>query len=262
MKKDTLTKLSKDVRASISRHSPEILLGMGIAGMVTATVLSVRATPKALYLIEERKEELETDKLQPVEVVMTAWKCYVPAIITTCVSVACLIGSNSVNAKRNAALTAAYKLSETAFADYREKTIETIGEKKEKIVRDKISEKQIAENPLSKTDVIVTGKGGTLFFDPWSSRYFYSDLEKIKKVENILNKRIISDPFDAGVTLNDFYEEIGLPSTYTGGELGWKLNNGLIDIYPSAQMAEEGSEYEGQPCIVINFSTPPSYDFI
>ena len=47
------------------KHSPEILTGIGITGMITAGVMAVRATPKALDLlseIHEKEAELELDK--------------------------------------------------------------------------------------------------------------------------------------------------------------------------------------------------------
>ena len=260
MNKQALSKIARDMRMSMSKHSPEILIGLGIAGMITTTVLAVKATPKALMLIEERKDELEVDKLTPVETVKTTWKCYVPAAVSGAVSIACIIGSNSVNAKRNAALATAYKLSETAFAEYKDKVVETIGEKKERVVRDKISEEQVKNNPVSKTEVIVTGKGQTLCFDPLSSRYFYSSIDKINRAANKLNHDINTNPFDTGVTLNDFYDEIGLPGTMTGDGLGWNLHTGLIEIYPSAQMVGEGEEHEGEPCLVLNFTNPPQYE--
>lgn len=262
MNNQALVKIARDVRRSLSKHSPEILIGIGITGMITTTVLAVKATPKALQLIEEKKRELDVEKLTPIETVKTTWKCYVPAAVSGAASVACIIGSNSVNARRNAALATAYKLSETAFSDYRQKVVETIGEKKEKTVLDRVSEKQVKDNPISTKEIIVTGKGQTLFYDPHSGRYFYSDLEKIRRAENKLNKEINCDPFDSGVTLNDFYEEIGLPGTSTGDTLGWNLRIGLIEIYPSAQMAEEGSEHEGEPCIVLNYTHPPKYDLL
>ena len=261
MNKQAISKFARDVRSSLSRHSPEILMGIGITGMITSTVFAVKATPKALLLMEEKKEELEVDTLTPVEVIKATWKCYIPAVVTGGVSVACLIGSNSVNAKRNAALATAYKLSETAFAEYRDKVVETIGDKKEKVVKDKISEEKIKENPVSRTEVIITGKGQTLFFEPLSSRYFYSNLDLIKRAENKLNKDIITDAFDQGVSVNDFYMEIGLPTTATGDNLGWKRDY-WIDIYPSAQMAEEGTEHEGEPCIVLNYCNPPKYEML
>lgn len=261
MNKQTLSKLARDVRLSVSKHSPEILIGFGIAGMLTTTVLAVKATPKALQLIEERKEELEVESLTPVETVKTTWKCYIPAAISGAVSIACVVGANSVNARRNAALATAYKLSETAFTEYRDKVTETIGEKKERVVRDKVSEEQVKKNPVSNTEVIVTGRGNTLFFEPLSSRYFYSDLEKIKRAVNKLNYEINTSPFhNEGVTLNDFYDEVGLPGTMTGDGLGWTIGTGLIDIYPSAQLVEEGEEHEGEPCIVLNYTNPPRYD--
>ena len=262
MSKQTLAKLTHDVRLSLSKHAPEILMGMGITGMITTTVLAVKATPKALMLIDDKKNELETDTLTPAETVKATWKCYIPAAITGATSIACLIGSASVSARRYAALTTAYKLSETAFSEYKDKVVETIGEKKEKTVRDKVAEKQIKENPVSRTEVFVTGKGQTLFFDPLSSRYFYSDLEKINRAINKLNKNIITDPFDSGVSVNDFYDEIGLPPTMTGDSLGWRGADYLIEIHPSAQMAEEGTDYEGQPCIVLSFDNAPRYDFL
>lgn len=262
MSKQALSKFANNVSRSLSKHSPEILIGIGITGMITTTVFAVKATPKALQLMDMRKEELEVDSLSPMETVKTTWKCYLPAVITGAASIACIIGSHSVHARRHAALATAYKLSETAFTEYREKVVETIGEKKEHTVRDKVSEKQIEEHPISRTEVYMTGKGQCLFFDPLSSRYFYSDLEKIKRAENKLNKAIVTDPFETGVTVNDFYAEIGLPPTMTGDNLGWRRADYLIDIYPSAQMVEEGEEHEGEPCIVINFSNPPKYDFL
>lgn len=259
MNKQTLSKMAKGVGETLSKHSPGILMGLGLAGMLTTTILAVKATPKACRLIEEKKKELEVDKLTPVETVKTTWKCYIPAAISGATSVACFIGSHSVNARRNAALATAYKLSESAFADYREKVVETIGEKKEHTVRDKVSEKQLNEHPIAKTEVVMTGKGSSLCFDPLSSRYFYSDLEKIHRAANKLNYEINTNPFDDGVTVNDFYSEIGLPSTQTGETLGWNIHTGLIKIYPSAQMVDEGEEHEGEPCIVLNYENPPQY---
>lgn len=261
MNKHALSNIARNVRLSLSRHSPEILLGMGIAGMITTTVLAVKATPKALQLIENRKDELEVETLTPVETVKTTWKCYIPTVISGAVSIGCFVGAHSVNARRNAALAAAYKLSETAFSEYRESVVEAIGEKKERTVRDKISEKQVNENPVTRSEIIVTGKGQTLCFDPLSHRYFYSSLDKINRAANKLNFEINTSPFcNDGVTLNDFYSEIGLAGTDTGDGLGWTIRTGLIEIYPSAQIVDEGEDHEGEPCLVLNFVNPPQYD--
>lgn len=258
MGKLNIAKLANDIKSGVSKHSPEILTGIGIAGMVATTILAVKATPKAIELIKNEKELAESynEELTPMDKVKACWKCYIPAAVTGVMSIACLIGASSVNAKRNAALTAAYTLSDSALREYRSKVVETIGEKKEKTVKDKISEDQIKSNPVTKNEVYITDKGDSLCFEPISGRYFKSDIDKIKKAENNLNKRIISDAFNSGVSLNDFYEEIGLPKTNMGENIGWSLDTGLIDIYLSAQVTDDGT-----PCLVINCTNPPKYDF-
>lgn len=254
MHKPNLANLVSNTRQFANKHSPEILTGIGIAGMITTTVLAVRATPKALELLEEKKNEDWVDELSPLEVVKTAWKPYVPAAVTGIASVACLIGASSVNAKRNAALATAYKLSETALTEYREKVIETIGEKKEKTVRDKVAEERVKKNPVSKSEVIVTNNGTTLCFDPISARYFKSSIDKIKRAENELNKQMLHD-ISGYVSLNEFYDELGLDHTSVGDDLGWNVDR-LIDISFSSQLNDNG-----EPSVVLDYLVAPKYDF-
>lgn len=254
MHKLNLANLVSNTRQFANKHSPEILTGIGIAGMITTTVLAVRATPKALELLEEKKNEDWVDELSLLEVVKTAWKPYVPAAVTGIASVACLIGASSVNAKRNAALATAYKLSETALTEYREKVIETIGEKKEKTVRDKVAEERVKKNPVSKSEVIVTNNGTTLCFDPISARYFKSSIDKIKRAENELNKQMLHD-ISGYVSLNEFYDELGLDHTSVGDDLGWNVDR-LIDISFSSQLNDNG-----EPSVVLDYLVAPKYDF-
>lgn len=254
MHKLNLANLVSNTRQFANKHSPEILTGIGIAGMITTTVLAVRATPKALELLEEKKNEDWVDELSPLEVVKTAWRPYVPAAVTGVASVACLIGASSVNAKRNAALATAYKLSETALTEYREKVIETIGEKKEKTVRDKVAEERVKKNPVSKSEVVVTNNGTTLCFDPISARYFKSSIDKIKRAENELNKQMLHD-ISGYVSLNEFYDELGLDHTSVGDDLGWNVDR-LIDISFSSQLNDNG-----EPSVVLDYLVAPKYDF-
>jgi hypothetical protein len=215
MGKSALANVVKDVRMFASKHSPEILTGIGIAGMITTTILAVSETPKALRLMEEKKKELETDKLTPAEVVQTTWKCYIPAAVTGVASVACLVGASRVSLKRNAALATAYKLSETALVEYRDKVVETIGEKKEQVVREKVAKEKIEKDPVSKNEIYITEKGNTLFYDPVSGRYFKSDIEIINRVVNELNRQMLTDIFGY-ISLNEFYDAIDLKHTSVG----------------------------------------------
>lgn len=253
MSKLNLSNIAKGIRTAIKKHSPEILTGIGIAGMISTSVLAVRATPKALILIGEKKDEDGVYKLTPIETIKTVWTCYVPAAVTGCLSVACLIGASSVNVRRNAALATAYTLSESALKEYQEKVIETIGEKKEQSVRDSIAKDRIDQNPVTNREIIITEKGNTLCYDVISGRYFKSDIDKLKKVENELNRQMRDDMY---ISLNDFYYEIGLNPTSVGDDLGWNIDHGYIELSFSSQLADEGT-----PCLVIDYKVAPRYEY-
>ena len=254
MGKFNLEAAAKSIKGVLERHTPEILTGIGVAGMVTSTVLAVKATPKAYLLVNDRKDELEVEKLPVTELVKTTWKCYIPAAVTCGASIACLVGASSVNFKRNAALATAYKLSEAALSEYKDAVIETIGEKKEQSVRDKVAEKRLKKNPVSKSEVIVTGNGTTLCYDPVGNSYFKSNIQQIESAKNKLNARMLSENY---VSLNDFYDELGIGPTKLGDDLGWDIyKDGLVEIAFSSQLAEDGT-----PCLVMDYSIAPRYEY-
>ena len=254
MNKLNIAKTFASAKKSLAKHSPEILTGIGIAGMVTTTVLAVKATPKAIQLIEEKKKEEGVDKLAPVDVVKTTWKCYIPTAVTCVASAACLIGSTSVSVRRHAALATAYKLSETAIAEYREQVIETVGEKKEQIIKEKVGQARIEKEPVSTSEVIVTKKGNTLCYDYMSGRYFESDIDLIKTAQNNLNEKLFNS-FGGTVSLNDLYDELNLDHIGVGEDLGWNTEN-RVDIHIGY-----GGADDGRPCIIISHNNPPKYDY-
>lgn len=257
MNKEAMMGALKGFRASMKRHSPEILTGIGIAGMITTTVMAVRATPKALSLIEEREIE-ENKRLTKTEKLKTSWKCYIPSVIVGGASTACLIGGQSVNLRRNAALAAACTVSEAALKEYQEKTLEVIGEKKEQAVRDAIAKDKLEKNPVTQSQVIFTGHGDTLCFDVWSGRYFKSDIELIRRAVHELNNQMRTDNY---ISLNEFYSSIDLQETRPGEILGWNIEQGYIELVFSSQLAEDNTAYADTPCLVIDFKKPPQYDF-
>lgn len=257
MSKLNLAKLCKDAQSFMSKHSPELLTGIGIGGMITATVFAVQATPKALTLIDAKREELYPDsdeKLTAVETVKATWKCYVPAVVTGAVSVACLISSNSVSARRNAALATAYNLSATALSEYKDKVVETIGEKNEQVIRSKIAEDKLKNEPVDRAKVIVTGSGTTRFYDDISKRRFISSIDKIKNARNDLNARMLEG--EDLISLNDFYYEIGLEPIGFGDDVGWNVYNGrrgMIAINLDSAIVDT----DGEPCIVLEYDVSP-----
>lgn len=254
MSKEGLKRTIKSAERVLTKYSPGILTGIGIAGMIGATFMAVKATPKALYLIETKKKESEVEELTSVETIKTCWKCYIPATLTTVLSAVCLIGASTVSAKRNAALATAYSISEAALREYQEKVVEVIGEKKEKSVRDAVAKDQIERDPVTKSEVvIIDSNSNTLCYEPLSGRYFKSTIDKIKKAEIKLDRQMIQEMY---VSLNDFYWEIGLDGTDLGDKMGWNLSKGYMDLSFSSQLADDGT-----PCAVIVYGIPPVYDY-
>ena len=64
MHKISITRICKKVKNSTIKHSPEILIGLGIAGMITSTIMAVKATPKVLILIEDEKRHINHEILE------------------------------------------------------------------------------------------------------------------------------------------------------------------------------------------------------
>lgn len=239
--------------AWVNKHSAQILIGMGIGSGAACTVLAVRATPKAMKNIDKRKKELETDQLTLTETVKTCWKEYIPSGVAGAVSVFCLIGSSAVSEKRSAALAAAYSLSEATRINYRDKVIEVIGEKKEQEVRDAIARDEIKKHPVRDNEVIMTRGGNTLCYDSLSGRYFRSSVEKLKRAENEINRKMLDEMY---ISLNDFYDEIGLSHIELGDIVGWNTDKGLVNLWFSSQLTPDD-----EPCLMVSFQNGPDYNY-
>lgn len=265
-----ISEITKNAGIALKKHSPEILTGVGIVGMMSTVALSVKATTKASRLIEEERyrqnkellkeaeengtEEVEQiDRLSAIEAIKVSWKCYIPAAVTGAMSIFCIIGANTVSSRRNAALAAAYTVSESALKEYRDKVVETIGEKKEKNIREAITKDQLEKNPVENCEVVLTDKGDTLCYDTLSGRYFSSNMDKLNRSVNEINRMMINDGY---VSLNDFYDEIGLEPTTLGYELGWRLDTGTIELDFDGHLATDGT-----PCLAVDYSSMPQYEY-
>ena len=257
-------------KVGLTKNAPTILTITGITAMASSTYWAVKATPKALAL----KEKAEVDKnkkagtfkgdkvndwvpLTKVEIVQTCWRCYAPAFITGVLGAACLVGANSMNLRKNAALAAAYALSETNFKEYREKTLEEVGEKKEEKIRNAVAEEKITKNPVDVSKVLETGNGDTLCYDAICGRYFKSSIEKLKSALNELNLELVQDGY---VSLNQYYDLIGLPDGMLGDDLGWSLNerHSTVQLDLSAQLTKDEKQ---TPCMVVSFKYGPIYNY-
>jgi hypothetical protein len=249
MKSNLLT----TVKSGVTKHSPEILIGLGVAGLLGTTVLAVRETPKVLKLLDEKKEELKVEKLSVKDTVKTVWKNYIPCAVLAVTSVACIVGASNISARRNAALAAAYAIGNKAFSDYKEEVINLLGEEKEKEIKEKVADRHLKENPVASKEVIITDNNEHLCYDEITGRYFKSSQNKIKEVQNVINDRLRDEMW---VSLNDLYYELGLPNVRVGDDLGWNVDDGYLDIILSSRIAEDGT-----PCLTLDYAVGPRYDY-
>jgi hypothetical protein len=252
MDNQKLSAIFNAAKTKVVKNGPAILTAMGIVGWGTATVLAVKETPKALKLLEDAEYE-KGERLTVTEKVKATWKQYLPAALLATASTGCLIGACKVSAGRTAALATAYQLSATALKDYKEQVAETVGEKKEQAIREKVHKKKIEENPVSNTQVHYTGKGKTQCYDVTSGRYFEADKTSIEKIINKLNQRMLGG--EMYISLNTFYSEIGLPHIPIGDDIGWNTD-AIIEPHFSSQLDDHDN-----PVLVLDYLVAPRWNF-
>lgn len=268
-KKINFKRLGKSALRIAEKCMPEVLLVIGIGGMITAGVMAVKATPIAeKCLAEEKKRARENHEgitedeeknvnakncsMAPAEIVKATWRCYLPAITTAGMSIVCIVGAHSINTKRRAALAAACKVTETTLKEYRDKVISTVGDEAEKEIIDAIAKDKVADNPPPQ-NVIIAGNGSIPCMDILSGQYFMSSVSELERIANILNRRMRDEMY---ISLNDFYYEVGLRQTKVGDEVGWNIDRGYIDLYFTSMITEDN-----RPCLVVNYQIPPNYNY-
>lgn len=234
-----------------SKHSPEILTGIGIAGFIGTVVLAVGATPKALQNIEENCEGEKTVK----DIIKYGAKYYIPAVVTGAASTACIIGSSRINLKRNAALTTAYAISETFAKEYKDAVLEEIGPEKQKEIETKVAEKRMEKNPIENSVIIQTPERGARFYDPYSNSYFESNVHKLNSAINQVNNMLMQELY---ATLSDFYYAAGLPISKSSDLIGWRWEEtGMLNLKYVAVVKTNPETDDQEAVLEIDFDHEP-----
>ena len=229
-------------------HQREIMLGTAIAGTVLTAVASWKAGIKADKILSEQREKMKAldadfnteeigmteeeykgrKKEITVDTVKQMAPVVAPVVMSASGTIISVIGGYKVASKQIAVLSSLYSMVKESNADYMEKAKELFGDKKAGELHDKIKEGKMLDNPPTNTDTIInTGKGTTMFLDDWSGRYFYSSPEEVRRAFNIINKRMMDEYY---ISLNELYDELGLPDIKLGDDIGFNVDDGLIDI--------------------------------
>ena len=233
----------------MNRNSATILTYVGGVGVIATSVMAVKATPKAIQLIENAKTEKGED-LTKFEIVKTAGPVYIPAIIAGVGTLACIFGANKLNKRQQASLISAYALVDNSYKDYKKKVGELYGDE----AKQKVTE-ELAKDKYKEVDIPVDDKK-ILFYDDFSKRYFESTIEKVQTAEYNINRDLI---MCGQVNVNDFYYYLGLDPIEGGDDLGWDSERNFEDSWQTwldfghNKLVME----DGRICTIITMWTTP-----
>lgn len=237
----------------IKRHSSTILTCVGAAGVVATSIMAVKATPKAIALLEKAEDE-KGAKLTRLETIQIAGPTYVPSVITGMATIGCIFGANVLNKRKQAALTSAYALLNNSYNEYKKKVEELYGEEADLQVRE-----SLARDKYEESDISFNGDK-TLFYDECSERYFESTMETVLRAEYEINKKISTF---GGAKLNEFYEHLDIPQTDYGEYAGWSIGSLMankwtqwLDFTHIKVVMDDGLE-----CYIISMSDEPLFEY-
>ena len=240
----------------LKKHSPEILVAVGVVGTVTSTVMACKATTKVSKILEEKEESVtqihkvannpeaynteytEEDVKKDLTIVYTQTaikviKLYAPSIILGTLSIGAIVQSHRILRKRNVALAAAYTAVDKSFKEYRGRLIERFGKDLDKELRFNIKAKEIEEiitnedgsETIVKNTIDVMDPNG---YSAYAKIYddgclgWTKDPESnfvfLKQQQNWANEKLKSKRH---LFLNEVYDMLGIPNTKAGQIVGW-----------------------------------------
>jgi hypothetical protein len=259
-----MNNLLRNTKVFWKRNGSTILTCAGAVGVVTTSVMAVKATPKALEKIDKAKEE-KGEELTTMETVRVAAPSYIPTILIGASTIACIFGANVLNKRSQAALASAYALLDNSFKEYKEALKELYGEEAHQNIMDHIAIEKAKEVGVSGSyfatscDLTADDSCGdpVLFYEEYSNRYFEATIEQVINAEYHLNRNYILRGYSY---LNELYEFLGLELTEYGDVMGWTPTDEgeyWVEFNHRKVVLDDGLE-----CYILEMPFEPKYDFL
>lgn len=216
-----------------AKNNAEFLLTIGATvGLGLTMVTTSTATIKAVEIYNE----IEVDKKRKPtknEVFLNTLPVYIKPFIFGMSTLLCVHGLNYISIRKQASLISAYQLINSTFNEYKDKVKETYGENAHQKLLDQIyiehaDKTSISAQNIAGDDILVRDDGEPKrFYEPFGDRFFECSMEQVLQAEYHLNRN-----FSIGgeVSLNDFYEFLGLAPTEDGNLYRWSIEEGYIWI--------------------------------
>lgn len=258
-----LTKVLDNSARYLKHNSSTILSCVGAAGIVVTSVLTAKATVKAIKIVNE-EECNKKEELSKSEIVKLTYRCYIPPIIFGASSIACILGANVLNRNQQAALMSAYALVDNSFKEYKGKLKELYGVETHNNIVDALAVEKAKETYIHADTAFqccdLAIQDGTseprLFYDEYSGRYFESTIEQVITAEYHLNRNYI---LRGDANLNELYEFLGLEKTDYGEVVGWCCCNEIywIDFNHRKTVLDDGLE-----CYILEIPFGPEANYL
>lgn len=237
----------------LEKHTPEILVAIGVGGGITATVLACKATLAAQDILSDSKDKVDEinsldakdeDRQEALKKVyihtgLELARVYGPSIAIGTASVVSIFASHKMMRNRVATLVTAYGTLDSAFKEYRKRVAENFGEDKEletyhdvKFVEETTGEGEIV-SLAKRNDDIEKVDGYSIYarcfdeYNPnWKDNADYN-LDFLRGVQQYLNAQLEYRGF---LFLNEAYRELGFEETPAGQLVGWIYDPNRTDV--------------------------------
>ncbi|MEY8515366.1 DUF6353 family protein [Lachnospiraceae bacterium 29-84] len=236
----------------LKRYTPTILTYLSAVGVAVTAAMAVKASPKAIHLIDEMADKKERS-LTRLEIAYAVLPAYVPAIAVGLSTVACMFGANILNKRQQASLASAYAVLCNYHKEYRRKLVELSGEETDIEIRNAIVRGQCNYHPVG----IDVPDEKSIFYEEISGESITCYEKEIMDAEYHLNRNFVLRGY---VSLNEFYGLLGLPKTDYGESVGWSMADGYcwIDFEHRLVSRDDG----GSDVYVIDILFPPDAGYL
>lgn len=242
-------------KAFVVKNHKEILVVTGSFGTFVSIVMAVDGGLKADKVIAAVKIEREESGAEwtRTDTVVTAVPYFIPAGLVWALSIAMIIFAIVQFRSENAALAAAYALSEASNDENIKKLKQLTGfDPKEEKVEVKSDEK-ITCSPIEDANV---NEGERYYiYEPYCGQKFMASPSAIRDAVSQLNFDMSCGHEDTP-SLNSLYFELGLEQTRFGANNGWNVDCGFITPHFVAVKKDDEKPY-----LELSFSPEPSSMF-
>ena len=242
----------------VKKYSPEILFGIGVAGVIAIPIISAIGTMKAQDRIEEYYEEVpEEEERDKKELAKRVVPCYIPTVAACGLTISAFAGGKKI-ADGRAAAVLSLLISERKSKDILiEKMKEKFGQgKTEDVIAAANVEAHKAnineqEEFIKGCKVINTGLGDVLFFDKETATYFRACEDAVRKAENYINRKLTQNAIY--VSMNDFLEQLNLPWMGMCEDIGWEACDHHLEVHI------DYTRFRGEPLGEMTYKPYPLY---